>query len=138
MKKKRGIKTCTVCNAANGARSYECRECGAEFTIRTKKNRRGRLRPVKDYRNLLPGTTVKVVGGSGPYYYDANGNRVAMVDRGVYIVASIEINGLYVHLKGEGARSFLYMGPTVASPNQCGIVRRACKLLEIVPVAAKQ
>ncbi|NDG25696.1 MAG: hypothetical protein EB120_00790 [Proteobacteria bacterium] len=136
--KKRGIKTCASCGKPNGARSYECRECGAEFAVRTKKHRKHRSRPVKDYRNLLPGAVVKVVGGSGPYYRDAAGNRVAMVDRGVYIVVSIENNGLRVRLKNEGACSFLYMGPTVASPNQCGIVRKACKLIEIVTRVAPE
>lgn len=136
--KKRGVKTCGSCGASNGARSYECRECGAEFAIRTKKNRKHRARPVRDYRTLLPGATVKVVGGSGPYYYDAAGNRVAMVDRGVYIVVSVEKDGLYVRLKNEGARSFLYMGATVASPHANGITRRACKLIELVARVAPE
>jgi predicted RNA-binding Zn-ribbon protein involved in translation (DUF1610 family) len=136
--KKRGIKTCAACGASNGARSYECRECGAEFAVKTKKNRKHRARLVKDYRNLLPGAVVKVVGGSGPYYYDAAGNRVAMVDRGVYIVESVVKDGLYVRLKNEGARSFLYMGATVASPHASGIIRRACKLIELVARVAPE
>lgn len=132
--RKRGTKICE-CGATAGARAYECSACGAEFA--TSKLRRGsRKRPVKDYRKLLPGDRVKVLGSSGPYYIGESGERTYMTDRGVYIVDRVEADGVYVNSR-EGARSFLYMGPERRSPNCHNLIRSAHRLVLIVPVAAK-
>lgn len=134
VKKKRGTKICE-CGATAGARAYECSECGAEFA--TSKLRRGaRKRPVKDYRKLLPGDRVKVLGSSGPYYIGESGERTYMTDRGVYTVERVETDGVYVASK-MGARSFLYMGKEMRSPNCDNLVRSPHRLILIVPVTAK-
>lgn len=129
-KNRRGTKTCE-CGATAGARAYECSECGAEFP--TSKLRRGsRKRPVKDYRKLLPGDRVKVLGASGPYYVGETGERTYMTDRGIYTVDRVAADGVYVRSK-MGASSFLYMGPTRRSPNCYNLVRDAHRLVLIVP-----
>lgn len=127
--RKRGTKICE-CGATAGARAYECSACGTEFA--TSKLRRGtRKRPVKDYRKLVPGDRVKVLGSSGPYYVGETGERTYMTDRGVYVVDRVDVDGVYVVSK-MGARSFLYMGPERKSPNCHNLVRSPHRLILIV------
>ena len=78
-KGKRGQKICPQCNCVNGVRAFVCKECYYEFKM--KKGKRGpRKIQIKDYKVLNKGDTIRVVGGSGPFYTDDNGERTYLVD----------------------------------------------------------
>ena len=107
MKTKRGQKLCSNCKTINGVRSYECKKCGNKF-----KMKRGRLAPknkqVEDHMTLRRGDLIRVVGGSGCYYVDREGDKHYFTDRGKYTV--YEIHKDYILANGGYGASYLYMG----------------------------
>ena len=105
--KKRGQKICSKCNCINGVRAYNCKQCDHPFEM--KKARRGpRKKLVEDYRELKRGDTIRVVGGSGDYYIDKEGNKHYFVERGKYKVYSIDNRGIQCY--GKHGYTYIYMG----------------------------
>ena len=122
--RKRGKKLCQNCGAEHGVRTYHC-ECGYDFPM--KKRRKGRRKIlVDDYKTLKPDDVVIVVGGSGPYYVDSNGDRHYLVDRGKYKIVSVDHTGLLVH--GKHGYEHLYMGKTCKGLVDT-ITKQSCKLM---------
>ena len=107
MKTKRGQKLCSNCETINGVRSYECKQCGTKF-----KMKRGRLGPknqrVEDHTALNKGDLIRVVGGSGSYYLDKEGEKHYFTDRGKYTVFGIYQD--YILAIGPYGTTILYMG----------------------------
>ena len=89
-KKKRGQKICPECNCVNGVRAFVCKKCDYEFKM--KQGRRGpRKIPVKNHQSLIKGDKIRVVGGSGPFYTDINGEKLDTYHRWleVFILSSL-------------------------------------------------
>lgn len=127
--KRRGIKMCQKCGEENGVRTYECKSCDHPFKMR--KIRKGRKsRVVEDWSNLSSGQRIRVVGGSGPFYKDDDGERKYLTDRGLYTVKTVDKDGLWV-CADKGAESFLWMRGTMKSPLGTGITRSPHKLLRL-------
>ena len=130
----RGKKVCSHCGTVNGVRSFECKNCGQEFKM--KKGPKGiRKKKVEDFKSLQRGDWIKVVGGSGPYYTDRDGEKYYMVDRGKYIVEYTDSEG--IHAYGDTGYNYLYMGKRCPSPLMDSLVRSPCKimLLKNMPAA---
>lgn len=128
VKKKRGQKTCVECDAINGVRAFVCKECGSEF-----KMKKGRIRPhnvlVEDHTTLERGDIIKVVGNSGPYYTEENGEKTYLVDRGSYTVVRTYADGIQV--TGESGHGYLYMGKTCPSKLVDSITQAPCKVQKV-------
>ena len=130
----RGKKVCSHCGTVNGVRSFECKNCGQAFKM--KKGPKGiRKKKVEDFKSLQRGDWIKVVGGSGPYYTDRDGEKYYMVDRGKYIVEYTDSEG--IHAYGDTGYNYLYMGKRCPSPLMDSLVRSPCKimLLKNMPAA---
>jgi len=126
MKNKRGQKSCTECGTVNGARSFECKQCGAQFKM--KKFKKGSKRKlIKDHTILQRGDTIYVVSGSGPYYQDGTGERVYLVDRGKYSVVHTDNDGISAY--GASGYEYIYMGKTCKSKLLDNITKAPCKVL---------
>ena len=105
--KKRGQKVCVNCNCINGVRAYNCKQCDHPFKM--KKARRGpRKKLVENFKELKRGDTIRVVGGSGDYYKDSEGNRHYFVERGKYKVYNIDKYGIQCY--GKHGYTYVYMG----------------------------
>ena len=85
IEKKRGQKLCEQCGTPNGVRAYECKNC--DYPFKMKKYRKGsKKKRVDDFTKLQKGDEIRVVGGSGPYYTNEDGEKLYLTDRGKYIV----------------------------------------------------
>lgn len=122
MKLKRGQKLCKNCNGINGARSHVCKHCNAEFkkgetTTNNKKDKPLKTRVKKyeeitDWTSLKSGDRIKVIGRSGNYYVNSDGERQYLTDAGLYTINDVDALGLHVYNGGYG---YIYMGPEVQS-----------------------
>jgi hypothetical protein len=119
MKLKRGQKLCKNCNGVNGARSRVCKHCNHEFAIGANaKNKSPKVRKTKkyeeitDWTSLQSGDRIKVIGRSGNYYVNPNGERQYLTDAGIYTIKDVDSSGLHVYNGGYG---YIYMGPEVPS-----------------------
>lgn len=119
MKLKRGQKLCKNCNGINGARSRVCKHCSHEFAIGANaKNKSPKVRKTKkyeeitDWTSLQSGDRIKVIGRSGNYYVNPNGERQYLTDAGIYTIKDVDSSGLHVYNGGYG---YIYMGPEVPS-----------------------
>ena len=107
IEKKRGQKLCEQCGTPNGVRAYECKNC--DYPFKMKKYRKGsKKKRVDDFTKLQKGDEIRVVGGSGPYYTNENGEKLYLTDRGKYIVKNVDENGIHTH--GKHGYDYLYMG----------------------------
>jgi len=122
----RGKKVCIHCNEINGVRSFECKNCGQAFKM--KKPPKGiRKKRIEDFKSLNKGDWIKVVGGSGPYHIDRDGERTYLVERGKYKVEYTDSEG--IHAYGDSGYNYLYMGKSCPSPLLDSIIRSPCKIL---------
>ena len=106
--KKRGIKVCPECGTENGARSYDCTNCDYEFPMR-KKRRGVRKKDVTDWTTLKSGDVVRLVGRSGSYYIDNNGDKQYLLSNTTYKIYKLDHEGLIVH--GKFGTEYIYCGP---------------------------
>ena len=106
--RKRGIKVCPECGKENGARSYECVECDHEFPMR-KKRRGVRKKDVADWTQLKSGDVVRLVGRSGSYYIDNNGDKQYLLSNTTYKIYKLVDDGIVCH--GKYGTEFIYCGP---------------------------
>ena len=105
--RKRGQKICEKCNATNGVRAYECKNCDHPFKM--KKYRKGnKKKQVEDHKTLNEGDLIRVVGGSGCHYMDTKGDRHYFTDRGKYKVMGTDENGIIAI--GKHGHQYIYMG----------------------------
>lgn len=109
-------------------RAFVCKNCDAEFNMK-KPRKRPRKTVVKDFKTLERGDTIRVIGGSGPYYTDANDERHYLVDRGKYTVISTDYTGIQVY--GENGYGYLYMGEICPSELLDSITKAPCKILKV-------
>lgn len=131
----RGSKTCTRCNSANGPRSFQCGTCGESFVVKgekkapkvkIKRQKKPKATKVVDWRSLPLGTKFKVSSGSGPYY-EKNGQRIYMSERGYYNVHRLESEGIW-GIDKNGYANFVYMGDTKPSPSIPNLIREAHRI----------
>lgn len=127
-KVKRGQKLCSECGTINGVRAFVCKNCEAEFKMK-KGRKRPRKKQVEDFKTLERGDTIRVVGGSGPYYTGEDGERSYLIDRGKYTVISTDDNGIQVY--GPNGYGYLYMGKIKPSPLLASITQAPCKILKV-------
>ena len=124
--KKRGQKICENCGCVNGVRAYECKQCDYPF-----KMKRGRRTPkkkqVEDHMTLNKGDVIRVVGGSGSYHTDYNGEKTYLIDRGKYVVDHVDQQGVGAY--GKTGYGYLYMGKKCPSPLMDTITKAPCKII---------
>jgi len=115
MKLKRGQKLCKNCNGINGARSHVCKHCNKAFEVRGDTVQRMRIKRKKkgfekstDWKTINKGDVIYINGRTGNYYIGQDGNRTYTTDKGVYTVADIKDNGLFVY--GKRGYTYIYMG----------------------------
>lgn len=129
MKVKRGQKKCPQCDGINGARQHNCKYCNYAFKI----NHAPNTNLIEDWRSLEKGDTIKVLKGSGPYYYDSLGNRTYLADAGPYLVQDKDDNGLMCF--GIGKRNYgfayLYMGKERRSPLFSQVYREPHRIVRV-------
>ena len=131
----RGKKVCSHCNEINGVRAFECKNCGKPFKM--KKGPKGvRKKKVEDFKSLQRGDWIGVVGGSGPFYTDRNGEKVYLIDRGKYTVESVDNTG--IHSYGDTGYNYLYMGERCPSPIMDSLVRSPCKIMLLKNMPAQR
>lgn len=145
MKLKRGQKLCKNCNKINGARAHSCKHCNAEFVsgpksknnkpVKTKKPKK--YEDIIDWKTLVNGDRIKVVGRSGNYYLGESGDKQYMSDAGIYTVKSHDSNGLIVY-GNDGGFGYIYMGPEVRSDLIPNMYRSPHKIMRAnIPVRVK-
>ena len=125
---KRGQKLCSNCGTINGVRAFVCKNCEAEFKMK-KGRKRPRRKEVEDFKTLERGDTIRVVGGSGPYHTDREGEKTYLVDRGKYTVISTDHQGIQVY--GPNGYGYLYMGKICPSELIDTITKAPCKILKV-------
>lgn len=135
MKLKRGQKLCKNCNHINGARAYVCKNCNTEFPIgRQAKNKFKRKKVKKfediDWKSLVVGDRIKVIGRSGTYYINSEGDKMYMSDPGIYTIQDIKEDGLVVHSR-NGGFGYIYMGKEEVSEFIPNMYRCPHKILKV-------
>ena len=131
-KRKRGQKICENCGEVNGVRAYECKVC--EHPFKMKRGRRTpKKRAVEDHTTLQKGDLIRVVGGSGSFHTDDNGEKTYLVDRGKYTVHNTDLNG--IHAYGKTGYNYLYMGESCPSPLLSTITKAPCKIVLLKSVS---
>lgn len=124
--RKRGQKVCSECGCVNGVRAYECKEC--DYPFKMKKYRKGhKKKQVEDHTTLSKGDLIRVVGGSGSYHTDYNGERTYLIDRGKYVVEHTDSQG--IHAYNNTGYNYLYMGKSCPSPLLDSITKAPCKII---------
>ena len=145
MKLKRGQKLCKNCNGINGARSHVCKHCNHEFTSATtskskkapKVKKPKKYEDIIDWKTLVAGDRIKVVGRSGNYYIGESGDKQYMSDAGIYTVKSHDNNGLIVYAN-DGGFGYIYMGPEKRSDLIPNMYRSPHKIMRAnLPVRSK-
>jgi ribosomal protein L40E len=136
MKLKRGQKLCKNCNQVNGARAHTCKHCGSEFVAKTKSDKPVKPKKIKKYtevsnwKELVSGDKIKVIGRSGNYYVNSSGERQYLTDAGLYTISDRDDNGLMVYGDNQGF-GYIYMGPEVMSQAIPNMFRSPHKIVKI-------
>jgi len=140
MKLKRGQKLCKNCNNINGARSHACKHCNNEFATAKQPKSKFKKKKVKkfetiDWKTLSIGDKIKVIGRSGTYYINSEGERMYMSDPGIYTIQSVNDTGFVVY-SNDGGFGYIYMGPEELSQHVPNMYRSPHKILKVnTPVA---
>jgi hypothetical protein len=135
MKLKRGQKLCKNCNKINGARAYICKHCNTEFAIGIQAKNKFKRKKVKkfeyvDWKLLQKGDTIKVIGRSGNYHINSEGEKSYMSDPGIYTVHNTDENGLIVYSKNHGF-GYIYMGEEKPHSYLPNVYRSPHKIIKI-------
>jgi hypothetical protein len=140
MKLKRGQKLCKNCNGINGARAHSCKHCNTEFATasvsksskpgKIKKQRKPKKFQEIDWKELSVGDKIKVVGRSGNYYVNSEGDKQYLTDAGLYTVQRQDTNGLIVY-SSDGGFGYIYMGPEMVSDTIPNMYRSPHKILKV-------
>jgi len=136
MKPKRGQKLCKNCNKINGARAHSCKHCDHAFVTKSKGDKPVKPKKTKKYsevenwKDLIVGDKIKVIGRSGNYYINSSGERQYMTDAGSYTISATDDSGLMVYGDGEGF-GYIYMGPEVRSDVIPNMYRSPHKIVKI-------
>lgn len=133
MKLKRGQKLCQNCNNVNGARAHVCKHCNTEFKAGvTSKNKKVKTTKTKkyeeisDWQSLQKGDRIKIVGRSGNYFLNVDGEKQYLTDPGIYTVQGSDRLGLHVY---DGGYGYIYMGPEKISDAIPNLYRSPHKIL---------
>lgn len=109
----RGKKQCPKCNLLYGARTKEC-TCGHIFYVSNSdvksKTKKPKWSKIKNWREIEPGETIKIVK-SGPYYVKDE-RRIRFGYYGKFTVHSITSTGLHCFgnkKEGEASHCFIRM-----------------------------
>lgn len=130
MQKQRGKKTCKKCGSLNGARAYNCVNCGNEFDIKSVKTKKIFRKKVRDWKELNSGDCIRVISGTGPYY-DKELGKQSVGHNGKFIVMGLDKNGIlgFGCSKNNSGYAHIYMGETVESPVVPNLIRSAHKII---------
>lgn len=129
-KTKPGQKSCENCGAINGVRAYVCKGCDSPFKMKRRAKNPTKV-PVKDFKTLVRGDIIRVVGGSGPYHTSKDTDeRIYLVDRGKYTVVSVDSTGVVAN--NDNGTCYLYMGKTCPSKLLDSITNAPCKLQKVL------
>ena len=138
MKLKRGQKLCKNCNNVNGARAHVCKHCNNEFVsnnksaTKVKKKKVKKYEEITDWHSLNNGDKIKVIGRSGNYYVNEDGERQYLTDAGIYTVQDKDDLGLRVY---DGGYGYIYMGPEKKSDTIPNMYRSPHKIVKVnIPV----
>lgn len=110
----RGVKTCPKCSAANGPRSYACKNCEYPFSFKPQSKEKKNTKIIKDvdWRTLQKGDRIKV--GGGPYFVSSSGESISMGYRGKFLVQSLDEKGIIATgINKHSGYAHIYMGPDV-------------------------
>jgi hypothetical protein len=135
MKLKRGQKLCKNCNGINGARAHVCKHCNTEFDIAKQSKNKFKRKKVKkfeniDWKTLSIGDKIKVIGRSGTYFINSDGERMYMSDPGIYTIQGINETGFVVY-SNDGGFGYIYMGPEEISTHVPNMYRCPHKILKV-------
>ncbi|NDF04662.1 MAG: hypothetical protein EB068_06095 [Betaproteobacteria bacterium] len=75
--------------------------------MRIKRKKKG-FEKSTDWKTINKGDVIYINGRTGNYYIGQDGNRTYTTDKGVYTVADIKDNGLFVY--GKRGYTYIYMG----------------------------
>ena len=78
-------------------------------------------------KTLGKGDVIRVVGGSGSYHTDYNGEKTYLIDRGKYIVDHVDQQGIGAY--GKTGYNYLYMGKSCPSSLLDSITKSPCKII---------
>jgi len=141
-------KVCTHCQERVGVRTKRCPHCKQAFHEAPKiaevakylaplseqvTGRRKRRFKTVDWKSLLPGDMIRVIGGSGPYFVLEDGQNQYTTERGVYRVISLDKMG--INAQGVGKLCgfhHLYMGPHIKSPLIDNLYRDKIRFKKVV------
>jgi adenine specific DNA methylase Mod len=134
----KGKKRCPSCQAENSARSFKCVGCGYQFvkTIASSAIKKIKDKIIKkkygfekvDWKNLVPGTIIKVSGGP---YYIAKEEKHLMGYVGTFKVMRVEEEGiLATPIKAkESGMCFIYLGAKKST--SYGMVKRPHRIVKV-------
>lgn len=125
----RGQKVCSNCKRIVGARSSNCKYCGFNFSTQIAKN----SKCVIDWHELDKGDYIKVLQGSGPYYFNKlTGEQECVSNSGRYKVVERKKDGLFCW--SRTGFEFIYMGPP--KKGSTGVINlQPHKILKLRPSA---
>lgn len=130
-------KVCSKCHTKCGVRSFQCSKCSEAFVkkmVYQSPLAKAKKKSVPiNWRTLRNGDKIAVVGSSGPYHVDKNGERLYLTDKGIYLVESICDNGIHTHgqANGNAGYHFIYMGEETKSPLCFNLWRAPTKIVLI-------
>lgn len=145
-------KVCTHCQERAGVRTKKCAHCGQIFQSAPKlaevskflaplsqeiTGKRKRRFKTVDWKTLVPGDMIRVVGNSGPYFVLEDGQYQYTTDRGVYRV--VKLDNMGINVQGVGKLCgfhHLYMGPHVKSPLIDNLYRDKHRFKKVIRRAA--
>lgn len=129
----KGNKTCKHCGEINGARAYSCKKCNTSFDIKTKsgiKLNKTSKRVIKNWKELNSEDCIKVISGSGPYYFE-DGVKDCVGHSGKFIIKDIKDDGIIAYgiSKKNSGYVYIYMGPKTESPAVPNLIRAPHKII---------
>lgn len=131
----RGKKSCPQCGVETGPRAYTCKNCGHEYTVKTKKRRKRKKWESVDWKELEKGDIIKVKTGTGPFYTTKDGEYCSMGVFGLFRVDRLIDDGIFAYPhknKSHSGYSYIYMGKWHYS-EETNIERRAHEILRFIP-----
>lgn len=128
---KRGQKQCVECGGVNASRQRVCKHCGYTFYQTKRKNTPQDV----DWRELESGDFIKVIQGSGPYYFNEYKEKVSISYSGVFRVCDKDDYGLICFGVGKNntGTAYIYMGDSKKSNIFGSVYREPHKILKIKP-----
>lgn len=129
----KGKRKCPDCDAVVAARSINCPHCSVANGV-VKVTKRATLTTGIGLDQLAVNDFVKVVGGSGPYYFDRSSNeKICMGHNGIFQIKEKKKNGLLVYGATRKNAGFCFLDLSGSRYNpDTGIYSEPYKLRKVV------